>query len=567
MMQELSKSQKARHAIRTFKILADSLPLQGAYKPSGKIGEKLAEALRQLSPEIYGSMSDSRIVELKGLEYVIDRMPKGIENCTRIILTAQEDFQDTSFAKIVPLKRRRVSYAVSENEICFVITTGKSEIYDILTHITFLNIEAQKIYQQAHNRVEGISSEWAELERVVANDHILEDAALEQAIWNLSIILGRTYKETKETYDYLEKNRREYNTNSGLFNIVYGIGKRIMAEQIAATNELTVYFTPSLHEMMDHQKYASLWARSLKESLCRLGFQDRPVHIISANMHSMRNLLFGPKVLLDAGEIVPDNIYEMVRAVRDMEVAMDAFAKDHGFIFQQDESGSNIDINIIDLSLIKENHIHPLLKIDFNLMKEVAPVLLVIDYAFGTQAYDIMDELLSPFYFKNQEVSLDIKSISIMGKAGVLPGRKGDIMLATAHVIEGTADNYIIDNDLSITDFDNSVKVYVGPMVTVLGTSLQNRDVLERFHSSNWRAIGLEMEGGHYQRAINGAKIQGHIPADIKTRYAYYASDNPMISGQSLASGPMGDEGIESTYMISKAILEKITNHDETEKN
>jgi hypothetical protein len=567
MMQELSKSQKARHAIRTFKILADSLPLQGAYKPSGKIGEKLAEALRQLSPEIYGSMSDSRIVELKGLEYVIDRMPKGIENCTRIILTAQEDFQDTSFAKIVPLKRRRVSYAVSENEICFVITTGKSEIYDILTHITFLNIEAQKIYQQAQNRVEGISSEWAELERVVANDQILEDAALEQAIWNLSIILGRTYKETKETYDYLERNRLDFNTNSGLFNIVYGIGKRIMAEQNATNSELTVYFTPSLHEMMDHQKYASLWARSLKESLCRLNLQDRPIHVISANMHSMRNLLFGPKVLSGAGEIVPDNIYDMVRAIRDMEVPMDAFAKDHGFIYQQDESGSNIDINIIDLSLVEQSHIHPLLKIDINLMKEVAPVLLVMDYAFGTQAYDIMDELLSPFYFKNQDVSLNIKSISIMGKAGVLPGRKGDIMLASAHVIEGTADNYIIDNDLSITDFDDSATVYVGPMVTVLGTSLQNRDVLERFHSSNWRAIGLEMEGGHYQRAINGAKIQGHIPADIKTRYAYYASDNPMISGQSLASGPMGDEGIESTYMISKAILEKITNHDETEKN
>src|SRR5210317_304937 len=102
-MLELSKSQKARHAIRTFKILADALTLQGAYKPSGKIGEKLADALMQLSPEIYGSMADARIVELKGLEYVIDRMPKGIENCTRIILTAQEDFQQTSFTKIVPL--------------------------------------------------------------------------------------------------------------------------------------------------------------------------------------------------------------------------------------------------------------------------------------------------------------------------------------------------------------------------------------------------------------------------------------------------------------------------------
>ncbi len=565
-MQELSKSQKARHAIRIFKTLADSLPLQGAYKPSGKIGEKLAEALKQLSPEIYGSMADSRIVELKGLEYVVDRMPKGIENCTRIILTAQEDFQNTSFAKIVPLKRRRVSYAVSENEFCFVITTGKSEIYDILTHITFLNIEAQKIYQQAYNRVEGISSEWAELEKVVASDSLLENEDLEQAIWNLSIILGRTYKETRETYDYIERNRREHDTNNGLFNIIYGIGKRIMAEQTLANNELTVYFTPSLHEMIDHQKYASLWAKNLKESLCQMDFQFRPIHVVSANMHSMRNLLFGPKVLVEAGENVPDNIYDMVRAVRDKEVAMDAFAKDHGFIYQQDNSGSNIDVNIIDLSLVKKNHIHPFLKINYELMQETAPVMLVIDYAFGTQAFDIMDELLTPFRYDGQEISLNIKSISIMGKAGVLPGKRGDIMLATAHVIEGTADNYIIDNDLCRGDFADSVDVYVGPMVTVLGTSLQNRDVLERFHSSNWRAVGLEMEGGHFQRAISGAKIQGHIPFDIKIRYAYYASDNPMISGQTLASGPMGDEGIESTYMISKVILEKITNYDETAK-
>jgi hypothetical protein len=566
-MQELSKSQKARHAIRTFKILADSLTLQGAFKPSGKIGEKLAEALKQLSPEIYGSMADGRIVELKGLEYVIDRMPKGIENCTRIILTAQEDFQDTSFEKIVPFKRRRVSYAVSENEVCFVITTGKSEIYDILTHITFLNIEAQKIYQQACNRIEGISSEWAELERVVAYDKILENEELEQAIWNLSIILGRTYKETRETYDYLEKNRREQDTNNGLFRIICGIGKRVMAEQTVSNNELTVYFTPSLNEMIDHQKYASLWAIRLKEALCRLHFQNRPIHVISANMHSMRNLLFGPKVLAEAGEDVPDDIYEMVRTIRDKEVAMDVFDKDHGFIYQQDESGSNIDVNIIDLALIESDHTHPSLKINFDLMKETEPVLLVIDYAFGTQAFDIMDELLTPFRLKNEEVSLNVKSISIMGKAGVLPGKKGDIMLASAHVMEGTADNYIVDNDLLATDFDDSVDVYTGPMVTVLGTSLQNCDVLERFHSSSWRAVGLEMEGGHYQRAISGAIIQGHIPPDMKTRYAYYASDNPMTSGQTLASGPMGDDGIVSTYMISKVILEKITNHDESKKN
>ncbi len=565
-MQELSKSQKARHAIRTFKILADSLSLQGSYRPSGKIGEKLTEALKQLSPEIYGSMTDARIVELKGLEYVIDRMPQGIENCSRIILTAQEDFKETSFTKIVPLKRRRVSYAVSKNEICFVITTGKSEIYDILTHITFLNIEAQKIYRQARMRVDEVSSEWLELERIVAKEKMLKNEELEQAIWNLSIVLGRTYKETRETYDYLEKNRIEHNTNNGLFNIIYGIGKRVMNEQTLVNNELTVYFTPSLHEMIDHQKYATLWAERLKESLGRLHYQERPVHVISANMHSMRNLLYGPTVLADAGERVPDNIYEMVRAVRDKEFYLDAFVEKPGFVYQQDESGSNIDVNIIDLSQIDESHIHPSLKINFDFIKETEPVLLVIDYAFGTQAFDIMDELLNPFRFNGEEISLNVKSISIMGKAGVLPGKKGDIMLASAHVMEGTADNYIVQNDVTAADFDGSVDVHTGPMVTVLGTSLQNRDVLERFYSSNWRAVGLEMEGGHYQRAISGAIIQRHIPADMKTRYAYYASDNPMISGETLASGPMGDEGIVSTYMISKVILEKITNHDDTAK-
>jgi len=46
----------------------------------------------------------------------------------------------------------------------------------------------------------------------------------------------------------------------------------------------------------------------------------------------------------------------------------------------------------------------------------------------------------------------------------------------------------------------------------------------------------------------------------MKTRYAYYASDNPMVSGQTLASGPMGVEGIIPTYMISKVIIEKIVN-------
>ena len=170
-----------------------------------------------------------------------------------------------------------------------------------------------------------------------------------------------------------------------------------------------------------------------------------------------------------------------------------------------------------------------------------------MDYAFGTQAFEVMDELLDLLCTGTDLAALKIGSISVMGKAGILPGKKGDIMLATAHVVEGTTDNYMVENDLIPEDFGPDVEVYTGPMVTVLGTSLQNRDVLERFQTTTWRAVGLEMEGGHYQRAISAAMIRGHIPRNVKLRYAYYASDNPLISGQTLASGSMGEEGIKPT--------------------
>jgi len=184
-------------------------------------------------------------------------------------------------------------------------------------------------------------------------------------------------------------------------------------------------------------------------------------------------------------------------------------------------------------------------------------VILVVDYAFGAQAFDLMSNLLKSFSEDGNSVTFNFKSISIMGKAGILSGEKGDIMLATSHVFEGTTDNYLFDNDLREKDFGNTIKVYSGPMITVLGTSLQNRDMLRKFQS-DWKTVGLEMEGGHYQRAISAATIKGDISKLVKVRYAYYASDNPLKTGSTLAAGAMGQGGVKPTYMITKVILEKI---------
>ena len=59
------------------------------------------------------------------------------------------------------------------------------------------------------------------------------------------------------------------------------------------------------------------------------------------------------------------------------------------------------------------------------------------------------------------------------------------------------------------------VSVFEGTMITVLGTSLQNKDILS-FCKSSWKAVGLEMEGAHYQKAIQSAsKIRHSIHPDV----------------------------------------------------
>jgi hypothetical protein len=562
-LEETTRAHKARLAIRTFKIVADALLLRGSYNLGGKSGQALEDALRTLSPEIYGTMNDPKSIELKGLEYILERLPRGIEECHRFVLTAKEDLDSTSFEKIQPPKRRRIAYRVSENEMCFVITRGSSEIYDILTHMTFLYIEAKKLHEHLRDD-SNPTKEWKELEKIVDLGADLSGKDLDKAIWSLSVLLGRTYHETKETYEYFEKSRTETNANNGLLSIVYNLGKRL-ADERENHDMFTVYFTPSLVDVMLHQSYCKRWAALVKDAVWNSGLQNRPLHIISANMHSVLILIYGYGAVKDEQKKKDsEELYNFIQDMSDEAGLIKDFAEKHGFYELPDKSGAQIDCQLIDASMLESVDFHPAIAVDKDYLLKEKPVFLIMDYAFGTQAFEAMDELLQPGDEGDSQRILDVHSISVMGKAGILPGKKGDIMLASAHVLEGVPHTYIVENDLSKEDFDDSVNVYVGTMVTVLGTSLQNKDVLEKFQTTTWRAVGLEMEGGHYQRAVDAAIVREHISKDVKVRYAYYASDNPLKSGQTLASGALGREGIRPTYMITKAILEKILSPDNT---
>lgn len=556
-LHDRTRAQESSSAIEKMYITMRHLFNRGFYKPMGISGETLRQSLLLLRPEIYGSIGEEK-AELEGLLYVIDRLPIGIEECTFINLTSDEGYSNSHFKAIIPEKRRRNCYRIDAEQMNIEITRGRSEIYDILTHITFIFIESHKISNRVLIDESGATTrDWTKLEKAVASKKKLTQEEREIAITHTANILGRTFNELRIAYqDFATPEQPER-----LLHIVYWLGKLAIEEQIS-NNKRTVTFSPVLRERLGHHIHGEIWANTIKDVLYKNNLIERPIHIISANMHSVMNTLFAPPTIKTPTAKDIYSVYESLskKENNDLRNKVTQEALKSGMIYIEDTSGTKIDVQIFDTSKIDVSKIG--IEVNKNQVASEKPVILVMDYAFGEQAYETIDELLKPYKIKGNKIHLNIDSISIMGKAGILEGGKGDIMIPTAHMFEGTADNYPFHNELSKKDLEgNGIDVYEGTMISVLGTSLQNKDILKFFYNSTWRVIGLEMEGAHYQKAIQAAsKVRGSINPDVKVRYAYYASDNPLETGATLASGGLGTTGVKPTYLITRKIIEQIFN-------
>lgn len=553
MIKTRTRAQISSNAIERMYITMRHLFSRGFYKPMGTSGETLRNALLLLQPEIYGNLLGDQ-VELGGLTYVLDRLPEGIEECQFINLTADEGYSE-HFEVIIPKKRRRNCYRIDEQQMNIEITRGRSEVYDILTHLTFLYLESHKIRQRIFDEKNNdLLREWTILEDAVLNNKSLTTDETEVLLVHLSNIIGRSFDKVKEEFQAFSETDKPLR----YAHIIYWMGKRALDEYIDRTKQRTIKFTPDLRDSIGHHIYGERWANHIKQVLHKENLLNRPIHIISANMHSVMNTLYAQSALPKLWDNEnPFKLYSVLSDDSQEELRKTVFdyASKNGLYFVKDKSRTNINVQIIDTEKIKS-------KVFKSLNSEAEhPVIIVMDYAFGEQAYETMDELLKPYKLHDDKpIFMNVASVSIMGKAGILDGDKGDIMIPTAHIFEGTADNYPFKNELRKSDFDHAdIPIQKGAMVTVLGTSLQNKDILQFFHDSTWRVIGLEMEGAHYQKAIQSAsQIRGNISKKVKVRYAYYASDNPLKTGSTLASGGLGTSGVKPTYLITQKILEQI---------
>lgn len=546
-----TRAQESSGAIERIYITLRHLFNRGFYKPMGISGETLRESLLMLRPEIYGSIAEKKI-ELQGLIYVIDRLPYGIEECRFINLTSDEGYKNSHFEPIIPVKRRRNCYRIDAEQMNIEVTRGRSEIYDILTHLTFMYIESHKIMKQVLVSEEGeLIRDWEKLEEAVLKKGKLTQKDKEIALTHTANFLGRTFEEVNEVYADFSSEEDEHR----FLKIIYHLGKGAMEEHLNEKKRL-ITFSPVLRERLGHHIHGERWAERIKEVLYNEQLMDRPIHIISANMHSVMNTLFAEVAL--SSEMKNKTVLDLFEMLSDpnstkLREKVNNVATGNGMMYLKDESGTNIDVQIFDMQKATSG-------VFSSNSADQKPVIIVMDYAFGEQAYETMDELLKPFIINNQRKLINIESVSVMGKAGILDGGKGDIMIPHAHIFEGTADNYPFKNRLKKSDFiDDDIRVCSGAMITVLGTSLQNRDILRFFHDSTWNVIGLEMEGAHYQKAIQSAsKIRGSVSPKLKVSYAYYASDNPLETGSTLASGGLGTTGVKPTYLITEKILRQI---------
>ncbi len=553
-----SRAQISRSAIQRLYISMRHLFNRGSYKPLGISGEAMINALRLLNPEIYGSINDPERVELNGLFYIFQRLPYGIEECRFIKLISKEGYEDSHFEPIIPSRRRRKCYRIDKEQMFIEMTRGRSDVYDILTHLTFMYVESEKIRRNSEDNKGNKRREWQMLKEIVEKEDKGEEFNIEVAYTYLTTLLGRTYEETVKACSRFGKDPM---VNS-IFHITYWLCQ-LATDEHKAGPDREISFSSSLREKMGHHYYGESWANNIKTQLRNDNLLDRPIHIISANLHSVMNSLYGAAAIKE--DIAFDDIEDMATQLsmkqhQRLRNKIQKYASNHGMTQIDDTNSTNIPVQIIDTAQIDLNALSPEIQWDDKFIKKNQPIILVMDYAFGEQAYETMDELLKPFKAGQQAIPLNIKSISIMGKAGILCGTKGDIMVPNAHIFEGTADNYPFQNEMTAKDFEgNGLSVYEGSMITVMGTSLQNRDILRYFLESSWKAIGLEMEGAHYQKAIQAAsKIRRSVDENIALRYAYYASDNPLVSGSTLASGSLGVVGVKPTYLITLKFLNKI---------
>lgn len=507
--------------------------------------EELLELYRKLLPALHPKLGSTDL-DINAWHYAIRRLPANVTQIHVALLSRSLPILFKNAAEIAPAiaapGRRRATWALSPAKNLVLVRDVDSDVTDFITCLCLHAHESRK------------------LRRRVRSPHVL--AEIKRAIDS----------GAKACHDCIKALPLNEDEKEGLL--------RIWPEDLL----------PRLYDiLLHHEDYAIFvdkalsdynadaserWTEQIRRAATALvGDIDDPaleVDIISSNTHSVVNCLspylrkraadilaWGEKHEgeIDAGlKDLNDRLYAHARrylqAHPEEQAERERMDREHGIITLEETEFTGLQVDLIDLQRIDHNALDSRIR---GHSKSLRRLIVNIDYAFGVQAEDIMGGLVLLFGQR-------IRSVSVLGKAGALQGRRGDILMPTTLIQQSFDAVYAIAQpglDAEELRRIHGLPVHHGPVLTVPGTLLQNRELLI-FYKQLWRCVGLEMEGSYYARRIARARILGLLRNDIEERFLYYVSDLPLNSEDNLATPLQAWEGIPPLYATTCAVLKPV---------
>eukprot|EP00760_Papus_ankaliazontas_P021526 PhM_4_TR18702/c0_g1_i1/m.7904 len=558
----------------------------------------------------YGNLSSclhpnlaSKQIDVDAWAYAIHRLPQNITktfslNLSRSLppflaermrneLAHGEDdraqphrIRDSEVLLVKTRYRRRAAWQLGFNggKTLVLLRDGFTDMLDFVTMLCAHMTESRKL----RGRLQGmVSPAIADLLDGTLNDPVHQD-----------YIVANHREDPERQLSILEKLPLSKKERSGLHEIWPTDLLSHLRDIIMHREEYVVRVMDGITKRFDAEPFHQ-WMLNIRNTVMRalnLAANDSlpvdlTVHIISSNTYSTKHVLlpfvrdhhdrilkYGREHRKDLVDLPwryeEDMLYSMldnyIRHNRLQHEYNTCLAK-HGFYVLEDRAATGLAVDIICLRDIDVDRVDTVMhKLRSRTRTELKnEIILNMDYAFGAQADGILRALSLLFGHR-------IKSVNVLGKAGGLVGKRGDIQLAT-HVLLSKSSLANSDATDELRSCDNrDVKkarleelsgrdVHVGPVLTIPGTVLQNIQLL-RYYSFLWGCVGVEMEGSYFARQVVEGMEIGLLRSDVRQRYAYNTSDLPLqASGDSnLSTDLRPDELVPPLYAITRSFVEQI---------
>lgn len=538
---------------------------------------KLLPLYRRLQPAIH-PLVDSDVIDTSALAYVIRRLPQNVTRTFAYLLTDEIPavYRETAelFDPIPTSARRRDVWEMLPGSSLVLLRNGMSDLVDLISCLCLYAVEAQKIRHRFTD-----SRSVAELARAARETRARETT---RAAEKTRAGAGATADEEAESRDSRLHVLPFSDSESAGLESIWGDEAPSRVLEIVKHRE-TFAVTIRRHSEKYNSRRTELWTKQLAAACRELLDADPadfgtgfPVHIISSNTHSVGNCLSNwysrheadmrSWAETSAHPLVAHewaNRFDFLYAIaRDYFVAhphaaaeSQAAEVEQGIHRLRETASTGIQVQLVDMDRVCRSAVDP----DVVASRAGRPGLVVnIDYAFGEQAEHILRSLLLLF-------GRNVRSVNLLGKAGALVGNRGDVLVPNGF-IEQSGDEYfdlpgaadaMSASAVSAREIQSrlvSGSVHLGPMLTVDGTLLQNRDML-RFYRYIWSCIGMEMEGAYYYRQYREAKSTGLIDPDVRAGFYYYVSDIPLEHTANLSARLGPHEGVPPLYAITRQVL------------